>query len=212
MNSALLIGYVAREIWSHPGAMKIPDGLSSWTEENRKRYLLRSDVERPCSVDMDIWPSVFDLSEVAGARQYEPYDSIQDISSDLESLLLSIRIMSSSIGKTSIVAISVCSNMSEWTGRCTAPAPSSIQNNWVFLGYDVADMWLMSSLCGGLYSDDLKIMDKIRSQYIKSINAHHLFNDFDTALDFERLSNDVRPEHRPFSVFGVWIITTINDK
>lgn len=70
------------------------------------------------------------------------------------------------------------------------------------LGYDVADEVMTSGLSNCGYSDREK--ERIRSTWAGRINAFHLFDDADLALEFRALTEARVPEHAPFFVFGVY--------
>jgi hypothetical protein len=76
---------------------------------------------------------------------------------------------------------------------------------WKLMGYDVCDITGTSGLsnCGYSPAD----VAALRKRWASSLNDCHLFRAFDEALLFCR-DADVRvPEHAPFFVIGIWLLT-----
>ncbi|MCC6953741.1 MAG: hypothetical protein IT290_06460 [Deltaproteobacteria bacterium] len=73
---------------------------------------------------------------------------------------------------------------------------------WTFLGYDVADEWLLSGLSNcGLGRDQSA---DTKSQYNAEMNSLGLFASAHAAERFAHFLDARVTEHAPFSVYGIW--------
>jgi hypothetical protein len=195
-----LIGFDPREMWI--------DYRSQWPERFRRISLLKQDVEKPLSVDIRIWPSVFDdvlepPSWTGGLNTWDDLDR-------LESFLRQERARDLSFW---VIAISVVlDGLSEserelWrTGPPRIPTikPDMIDSSWSFLGFDVGDQWLISGLTNCQYNE--QTMPTNQSKYQRLLNQYHLFNELEAADRFRRDTNLRVPEHAPFAVFGIYSV------
>jgi len=74
--SELLLGYDARESWLN--------FQETWDAERRQNQLLRQEIEKPLSVDSDVWPSVFEAIPCLVRPDWTGY--VQHLWDDLEAL------------------------------------------------------------------------------------------------------------------------------
>ena len=74
---------------------------------------------------------------------------------------------------------------------------------WEFLGFDVADEWLLSGLSNCGYGDDA---EPLRREWAGHLNGHHLFDNLDKAIEFEALTDKRVEEHAPFFIYGIYSI------
>lgn len=186
------------------------------------RYLLRTTVKFVCSVDVLIWPSIFD----GGTSQHSP----DTTASQEEGLTLpdwigpnfplwaKLREMEDLIGGVSVampfwkVAISEVvrsGNANQPETRTSWPSvnttePSSLQEDWVFLGYDVADRSLLSGLSNCGYTKEE--LPQFAASFGRNLNDYHLFDSLEVAMAFKALSDRRVKEHAPFYVYGLWRI------
>jgi len=210
----LILGFDARDMRDH------------WSDDRKRKFLFRPDVRIPLSTDPIVWPSVFENSKHPKPRHVGFYMDLWEKLDDLKSYLDSLEDLS--IGQYRIVAISLAINICtpvereawmtllrgispvlEQKGQVLplpAAVPSSLDNNWLFLGYDVSDKWGLSGLsnCGFLPTFD--DVESLRNQWAPYLNTFHLFNDLDKAAEFKEFSNKRVKEHAPFFVFGIWSI------
>ncbi len=90
--------------------------------------------------------------------------------------------------------------------ECLA-TPNRIQAGWNLLGYDVSDSGFTSAVSNmGFTSGDN--VPSLRERWGPCLNKHHLFDRAEDAVSFKELSNQRIPEHAPFSVFGLWEISS----
>lgn len=83
-------------------------------------------------------------------------------------------------------------------------SPKKLGDSWQFLGYDVADAWLLSGIwhCGFEMGLDVERLDQ---DYYALLNCHGLFDELARAVAFSRAINPLAREHAPFTPYGVWI-------
>jgi len=85
--------------------------------------------------------------------------------------------------------------------------PEQRAPDWVLLGYDVADQWMLSGLSNCGFRPGLDDAPSLRAEWGPRLNEFHLFPDIDDAFLFKRFSDErLRSDHAPFFVFGLWIV------
>jgi hypothetical protein len=130
---------------------------------------------------LDIWPSLLDMEASLhkfGARN---------------------------LGKYWMIAITCLGNECEKLNWRKSNADMVSPNNeWQFLGYDIADSAFTSGLsnCGYINGEQ-----KYTSQ---GLNEHHLFINVEDALRFKEYSDRRVKEHAPFYVYGLYLISECN--
>jgi hypothetical protein len=72
----------------------------------------------------------------------------------------------------------------------------------LFLGYDVADWYLLSSLANCGLGEDPALRDRWSSR----VNDWHLFESSMDANEFRSVSEREVPEHAPFFAYGIWAL------
>jgi len=82
-------------------------------------------------------------------------------------------------------------------------SPRELGRAWQFLGYDVADAWLLSGLwnCEFERTGDRRTLDR---DYYSLLNCHGLFEELSLAQAFCKTINTLAREHAPFTPYGVW--------
>ena len=80
--------------------------------------------------------------------------------------------------------------------------------DWVFLGYDVADEYMLSVLSNCGFPPGLENVAELRAEWGPRLNEFHLFRSLDDAILFKRFKDPrLRQEHAPpCFVFGLWIV------
>jgi hypothetical protein len=192
-----LLGYDARTIsvaW-----------MSLWTDEIRRRFLIKSDVEMPLSVDTLIWPSVFDWGEGAGMPDSERrrllltgglpatgaehnWWKLWSDQSRMDTALTDL--LDEAFRPFWRIAVGIAD--------CDAPRRAV---DLEFLGYDVADGGMISGLTNCAYDDD---EIAAYSAWSSELNVFHLFDDWKAADRFRCAADSRVPEHSPFSVYALW--------
>ena len=93
-------------------------------------------------------------------------------------------------------------------------APERVQSIWFprevedesrLLGYDIADDVFLSGLSNCGYTDEEKT--ELRSTWVGRLNRFHLFDQVDVASEFKALTEARVPEHGPFFVFGLYLLS-----
>jgi hypothetical protein len=193
---ALLVGYDARDL------------QNTWDIERRERFLLRRDVEQPLSVDSDVWASVLDISGDFQRPDWTGY--VQDLWDNLWAL---VRVLQSSAvvisPETRFIAVELvtasCSEttLGEWRDRVCQIVPPNLDSlPRKLLGYDVADYFLLSGL-----TNCAPPLQSQANRWLPLLNEHHLFHASASALEFKVEVEQHVPEHAPFFVFALWLLT-----
>jgi hypothetical protein len=198
-----VVGYDARAMWPGAGA--------AWDAARREAFLLRTDVEKPLSTDTIVWPSVFDLE---GSRPRPAYTGYQDLWNSLAELELFLSgVEGLQTRPYSIIAVTLppfpcdAGELERWDFELGATNPSTHEEAWPLLGYDVSDRWLLSGLsnCGFLPGlDDVKAL---RDEWAPGLNEFHLFGQVSKAAKFRDLSDTRVREHAPFFIYGLRLVS-----
>lgn len=189
----VLLGFDAREA----------GGGGEWDEKRRGDYLFRPDVVRPLSIDQRVWrPSV------------EAHDSPSRFWDDLVHLQ---EVVHARPERSWIVALglslSVCSPEEAAAVEPFIPLGASgqvhtVDARWAFLGYDVADLGgSISGLMNCGFLPGHEDVAALRSAWGPKLNSRHLFDDLADAVAFKDFSNQRVPEHAPFFVNGLWLLS-----
>lgn len=187
-----------------------PSHLDSLLRVTPYRFLLRTDVRFVCSVDVLIWPSVFDEEEGLTlpdwiGPNFPLWANLREMENRLGGISAAMPLWKVAI--TEVVASGEDANQRR-AGTCwpalKTTEPSSLQEGWVFLGYDVADRSLLSGLSNCGYTE--KEWLQYSNSFGRKLNDYHLFESLEVAMDFKELSNPRVMEHAPLYVYGLWRI------
>jgi len=196
-SSRRLIGYDVREDFDSVAR--------EWTDERKARFLIRGDVMAPLSVDTDVWRSIFDVQPSMERPAWTGY--VQDAWSDLDALLAALaprdgrRIVEGHVAVLELVERGCTEpELVRWHERVLRVSPPTDGLSLDFLGYDVADWFLLSGLMNCALDQSLP------SLWIARLNGYHLFETSEDADDFRRLVNRLVPEHAPFFVYGLSLV------
>lgn len=215
---SLVEGYDARENFLASDAI--------WTNERRQIYLLKTDVLKPLSTDVLVWPSIFDSGQGVGMpeaqRRSFGFDGVQlpdwighkrPLWESLDQLLAYVKELDQGghpVRRFWIVAITLESvdDLQPATEYPLRLARAHFPDRSQFLGYDVADSSLSSGLSGCGYSA-LEVAT-LRRTWVSHVNQYHLFDNIDSARLFTSFTNTRIPDQAPFYVFGLWRVITEN--
>jgi hypothetical protein len=204
-----VIGFAAREMSLDPARL--------WDSERRCRYLLRADVRRPLSTDTLVWQGVW---EAHGKSDLPVLGTgVQDMWTNLIGLLDCLASAWPTDHRPAcwVVAITLLSRLGEvihQEGRSTdvwpRVTPAHVDPSWLLLGHDVADEGLLSGLSNCGYGPGDFDLGRARTYWIRRLNAFHLFNDRSVAYEFKEFSDARVPEHSPFFVYGLRLVTELS--
>ena len=196
-----LIGFDAREMWQ--------EYHITWSQERKDWFLLRQDIKKPLSTDTMVWPSVFEEVSELEPPVYRGALSLWD---DLGNIIdfMKARPVTSHMSFWIVGMTLVSGDFSagqEEMGYPTLPAldlPAESED-WTLLGYDVSDHSLLSGLSNCGYLEREK--QRFRKQWARHLNRYHLFGEVEPAVEFKEITDRRVPEHAPFFVYGLYLIT-----
>lgn len=175
------------------------DFRAVWEPERIAQYLLKEDLTWPLSVN---WPSAFEEAQIqAHAWTGMPLG-----------LWASLDALRAFISTTKlpppywIVAVTQVGTAEKqrWYRTNFEIQPPALSEAWPRLGFDVADDYLLSGLMNCGYWPEERAL--LRQRFAGQLNTYHLFTDRAVAQTFRRLTDERVPEHRPFNVFGLYLV------
>jgi hypothetical protein len=198
----LLIGFDARQNW-------LP--MANWWPQNGPfLYLLREIVERPASVDKNIWSSVCAvLSDLARPDDAGPFPPLWN---DYERLRRHVESKDGMVDRRySMIAVTLAVDSlnpeaSEWLPMLGPDAPDlgTLDQGWRMIGYDVANPKLYSGLTNAPYHSEHEDIAGLQARWARHLNERHLFMSFDEAKEFVSVVEQRVRRLAPFGVFGLW--------
>lgn len=200
MNEEMLIGFDAREMWLEA------DQIHTVHQDWREKFLLNQEIEKVLSTDTLVWPSVFDLDETLEPPEWRGL--VQDLWDDLQRMEdYLVKGWDAQWRPCSIIAVTKLVD-SEWKHEMRAAGypvkPRELDKRWSLLGYDVSDEFLLSGLSDcGYTPKEVRTLGKRWSPYL---NNHHLFTDWQQAVEFQEMTDERVVEHAPFYVYGLYLI------
>lgn len=215
----ILMGFDARELWYY-------DFIDNWQNGGSFIWSLRSDILKPLSIDNGIWGSLFDQQDPTG------YPGIPRPSEDERQFPFAMWLRLSDVDRVlaqsaAILVQPYCVIAISWPKRNTLTTseefrryninfyptePARCQPSWKLLGYDVAGAeygCTVSAVSNNWPSQGYGREPEFRDRWGKCLNKLHLFDDAGQALEFARLSDVRVREHRPFAVFGIWLVRAV---
>jgi hypothetical protein len=200
-----VVGYDARDYRD--------DFESLWPPQRREQFLYRLDVKKVLSVDARVWPSV---SAELGQSARPDQAAMQNLWASLRDLQQVLSIAAPKLISIASRTVAI-TFVDDGTRRlhptleqvATLVDPNKISRDWQFVGYDVADAWLLSALsnCGFLpgYDD----VEKLRKEWAPHLNGFHLFDNLKTASAFRQMSDQrLASDHAPTFVYGIRILSS----
>jgi hypothetical protein len=203
-NTESIVGYDARENW-----YTLQD---AWNEQRQQGFLYRLDIVKPLSVDTRVWPTIFESEQ-----RNDPPDRFGVLTtwSDLAALRAAVtrEYQAAPMRAWRMIAITIVlgpyleKDAEPWTRPLPPVSPPELDPSWVFLGFDVADQWLLSVLSNCGFVPGLDDVEGLRAAWGPRLNQFHLFPRLDDAIEFKRVSDQrLAGEHAPSYVFGLWMI------
>jgi hypothetical protein len=204
-----LIGFDAREAGEYD---------PRWDNTRRQRFLLRPEVARPLSLDLDVWPTIFDIGSLETTSRFPPGTSprgaplwdnlglmrgnLDEQGADPADMVLV------AVGWLPLAGFRDPAVVSPYPPGVGGPyllepaEPEQPEKSWDLLGYDVADGGWFSGLSNCGYT--LEDTDRLREMWGPKLNEHHLFRDHRAAFAFVEVTNARVPEHAPFHVYSLY--------
>jgi hypothetical protein len=191
-----------------------------WDQNSRAIYLLRPDIKWPLSVDQMVWPSFFCYSNDRGAGYFELDETIEVTPSTTRHSALelwpSLEDMKTCFTQQPVkrrkkgieIAVMLLAHepslSREYWHAVLEPAlsPNEPPKGWEFLGYDVADEYMLSGLVNCGYSEDEKI--SLKKKWSNRLNEFGLLTILEDASEFREITDRRVPEHRPFFIYGLF--------
>ena len=194
-----------------------------WDDQARRVFLLRPEIAWPLSVDPMVWPSIFQYQDANVAARYLPLSGwidaapadfphqVLDLWQDPDAMVVAYRsgAATSPIARDAVpVAIEVLTDPGAFAGGHWGPlfdsqaAARTAPDDWVLLGYDVADEGMISGLANCGYDDAAK-PDVVR-RVVADLNDAGLFDALDAAKAFRTEADARVPEHSPFHIFALY--------
>jgi len=178
-----------------------------------ERLLLRPEIECPCSVDSNIWPSHFlyypQIKHLIGSHKPPLIEADSDCRGGLWLNLDTMRERLREHKRSAVpVAIELYVEEEDMFNDYPSPlvysktTPPGLPSDNVFLGYDVADSGFCSGLSNAGYSQEER--NGLSPRWREHINNYGLLNTQENAFRFKEISDERIPEHAPFWVYGVY--------
>jgi hypothetical protein len=199
-----MVGYDAREYWVN--------FEERWPEPVRQSYLYRLDVLKPLSVDTLVWPTIF---EAEGRAAPTGFNGFKDFWADFFELQAAVTRAYQEkpmrawrmVAATLLLGAYCKDDDVPWSSRMPPANPAERGTNWEFVGYDVADQWMLSGLSNCGFLPGAADVQVLRAEWGPRLNKFHLFRTFDDAVRFKHFSDRRLPDdHAPFFVYGLWIV------
>jgi hypothetical protein len=207
-----LLGFDAREMCT--------SFAQDWEVCRQEDFLLKSDFVKPLSVDDAVWEKIIEFaleqSEDTSALEKalpEWIGSHINLWSRLSELSTFCATVDSLLPKPYwIIAITIVedTDLQNYLAskddyysllHLNESKPSELDDQWEFLGFDVADDGRLSGLMNCGYGES---EEDATSTFAASLNQYHLFMDIEQADKFRLYSNRRVEEHAPFFIYGLF--------
>lgn len=201
-----------------------------WDQESKTTFLLKPEINWILSVDTWVWPSVFSLADnkleklTGYVPKYLPFQGMikvkpSDFRHQNTSLWPNLEEMKACYFKcikqgnklpknaipiaVELVTKEPCMFYEYWRAVLDPALPlDSLPKEWQFLGYDIADQYMVSGLSNCGYDKNEKIL--IQKTWSSRLNEYGLLETLEDAVQFKELSDQRVPEHVPFYVYGLF--------
>jgi len=192
-----------------------------WDKKRRSTYLLQPEIEWPLSVDTSVWPSVFYYPhENMRATHPLPEQAISVCARDTRGLALELwshrdemeSVFAEHKQRLIIKGISVAvviedanDLLSEEYWRAVLQPPlslSQLPTTWRFLGYDIADRYMISGLSNCGYADDEKRL--LQPYWSTRLNHFGLLTTLADAREYRQITERRIPQHKPFYIWSLY--------
>lgn len=199
-----IVGYDARD--------RSANYLKMWSNQRKNTFLYRLDVVNPFSVDVTVWPSI---SQKVNRPNTPENFGYQDTWSDLNALQRALASLQQPqpLGPFCLICITLMvgkyghGKEVRFPSRLPKTTPAEREPAWTFIGYDVADTWMLSALMNCGFVPSLDQVTELRARWAPRLNMFHLFDNFNDAAEFKLFSDErLKADHAPCFVYGLWMI------
>lgn len=198
----VLLGYAAREWWL--------GGEDSWGAEWKRQALAAGEVEKPLSIDRQVWPTVFDELDLAEPAYTGLFPGLWADLGRLEVHLASFPDLAARrwVLAAFAVRLASCPAIPEtsWREWASDVVPARLGEGWLWRGHDVADRDGASALVvmrGALDERDPDLPGRLAHH----LNRWHLLTSGEEAARLVAAADAAVPAHAPFCVYDVWTRT-----
>ena len=168
------------------------------SDSRRGSFLLRSDIPIPKSVDTNVWAEVCKAMQSVGNIKFP----LPTWSSRFEMLSKSLYSKSDPNSCEVVLTVLAENQIPDYVAFGQFEPPTMSLQDWIFLGFDVADAGLISGLSNCEYSEPELL--EYRRHFLEHLNEQGLFQSVEPALEFASMCNRREPNHAPFFVFGIY--------
>ena len=199
-DSERIIGFDIREMWLDP------EGF--WPAARREMFLLRTTVAKPLAADPLVWPPALWADRVAAGLF--PIEHLADLYGSIDEARRALLGPPARTQPASEVAVTRLIGVGAFRGLSGWPTSQPLEElrppkRSRLLGYDVADDSLTSGLSNCGYLPDERAA--LRGTWSDRLNHHHLFPEPQDALEFCAVTDNRVPEHAPFFVYGLYLLS-----
>lgn len=170
-----------------------------WTEELRSEFLINPLIKLPKSVDGNVWEESYEyLSKLSKQEIMELLSKWRNKAKLTDLTGYNIN------DKDRVLTASYLHYFDYVPAEVWAMSyPSEpIDEDLIFLGYDVANGGTLSGLSNCGYTDIE--LTYCREHYLQHLNQHGLFESFEVAWDFLSYTNQRTPADSPFYVYSLY--------
>lgn len=191
-----------------------------WDQNSRAIYLLQPETKWPLSVDQMIWPSFFRYSKGRGPGYLDIEETIDVTPSNtrhgalelwpsLDEMRMCFMRQPITPRKKGIeIAVMLLTDEPSlsreyWRAVLDPPlSPNEPPKGWRFLGYDIADEYMLSGLTNCGYSEDEK--PSLKQKWSNRLNEFGLLTTIEDASEFKKITDQRVVEHSPFFLYSLF--------
>lgn len=190
--------------------------MNRWSNADRDLYLLRPEIKWPLSVDETVWPSLFHYDEIGDVGMLNKiFATPQSVSHKATGLWPNLETMNAFLAihgqvsmngwvKVGVVLMhdDTISKSEYWNAVLDDVPDGTLPDDWKFLGYDIADQYMVSGLVNCGYTSEEK--PDIQAKWSARLNDYGLLEHVDDAIEFRGITEQRASEHKPFYMYGIY--------
>ncbi len=179
-----------------------------WDSERIKTYLCCPEVFCVLSVDANVWPKALstntymeELGMINGKGLWNEYEALFSAAADelgrREACFICVTIHNAYLER--YMNLFYDENVAmHWKSEFNDVIPVSLDDSWQFLGFDVADPWLLSFLSNMGIGENSALSPDL-------LNNFNLVSEFKSVPYVIEYANSYAFEHAPFFPFGLFL-------